>query len=146
MPSASGYFEGDDRRPFIDADVLLPRLGVTAKVSLFVDTGADTTTIHWGDRHLLKTREGDQLPADTVFPDQVQAYGIAGVPVVYGREDAVLVFTTETGTLMAAELRLHIELGPSPGGVPSLLGRDLLSEVRLDFNMPADDLVLEWAA
>jgi len=146
VPSTRGYFEGDDRQPYVDADVLLPRLGVTAKVSLFVDTGADTTTIHWGDRNLLRTREGDQLPADAVFPDQAQAYGIAGVPVLYGREDAVLVFRTDEGTLVASEVRLHIELGPTTGGIPSLLGRDLLSEVRLDFNMPADDLVLEWAS
>ena len=144
MPSTRGYFEGDDRQPYVDADVLLPRLGVTAKVSFFVDTGADTTTIHWGDRHLLRTREGDQLPADAAFPDQAQAYGIAGVPVLYGREDAVLVFRTEEGTLVASDVRLNIETTPSLGEVPSLLGRDLLSELRLDFNMPADDLVLAW--
>ena len=146
MPSTRGYFEGDDRQPYVDADVLLPRLGVTAKVSFFVDTGADATTLHWGDRLLLRTREGEQLPADVAFPDQVQAYGIAGVPVRYGREDAVLVFRTEEGTLVASDIRLSIEATPSLGGVPSLLGRDLLSELRLDFNMPADDLVLEWAS
>ncbi|MCY4456024.1 MAG: hypothetical protein OXC56_06905 [Chloroflexi bacterium] len=40
---------------------------------------------------------------------------------------------------------MDIELTPPIAGVPSLLGRDVLSEARLDFNMPADELVLDWA-
>ena len=54
-------------------------------------------------------------------------------------------FTTEDGTPWVSDLRLSIELAPSSVEVPSLLGRDVLSEARLDFNMPADELVLDWA-
>ena len=144
MPIVGGYFEGGDRRPYVDVRVLLPRLGVAAEFPILVDTGADTTTIHWSDRRQLHTRAGDLLAPDAVFPEEAQASGIASMPIRYGREDAVLVFRTEQGTLMASEARLHIEMAPSLGEVPSLLGRDLLSELRLDFNMPADDLVLAW--
>ena len=54
-------------------------------------------------------------------------------------------FTTEDGTPWVSDVRVHIQLNPDTADVPSLLGRDVLSEARLDFNMPADDLVLDWA-
>ena len=62
----------------------------------------------------------------------------------YGREDAFLVFSSEEGPRVFARVLVDIELAPSAIEVPSLLGRDVLSEARLDFNMPADDLVLDW--
>lgn len=145
MPHARGYFQGTRRRPYIRARVILPGLGVAGEVQLLVDTGADTTTIHWGDRHFLTTREGAPLAPDTVLLERAHALGIASTPVEYGREDAVLMFTTEDGTPWVCDARVHIELTPSATDVPALLGRDVLSEARLDFNMPADDLVLDWA-
>ena len=144
MPSVRGSFRGAARRPFVNAQVLLPRLGVAAELPLLVDTGADTTTIHWSGRELLETTDGRPLPADTTFQDGLDALGIGGARVRYGGEDAVLVFDTEQGGRRTTRIRVHIEMSPSPQGVPSLLGRDVLSEARLDFNMPADDLVLEW--
>lgn len=145
MPRATGYFEGDRRRPYIDVRVLLPGLGVAGAVPFLVDTGADTTTIHWGDRHLLTTLDGSQLSPDVLIPELTQALGIASTPVEYGRQLAVLVFSTEEGSSWVAGARVNIELAPSSIEVPSLLGRDVLSEARMDFNMPADDLVLDWA-
>ena len=57
----------------------------------------------------------------------------------------MLFFDTEEGTQVAVRVRVDIELTPPSAEIPSLLGRDVLSEARLDFNMPADDLVLDWA-
>ena len=144
MPIVRGYFEGGARRPYVDVRVLLPRLGVAAEFPVLVDTGADTTTIHWSDRQLLRGPDGRPLAADAVFQDGAEATGIAGARVRYGSEAAALVFGTEEGGRLMARVRVHIELGRSTRPVPSLLGRDLLSELRLDFNMPADDLVLAW--
>lgn len=114
-------------------------------IPFLVGTGADTTTIHWGDRHLLTTRDGAQLSPDVLIPELTHALGIASTPVEYGRQPAVLVFSTEGGSSWVAGARVNIELAPSPIEVPSLLGRDVLSEARMDFNMPVDDLVLDWA-
>lgn len=144
MPRASGYFHGPRRRPYIRATVLLPGLRVTGEVPFLVDTGADTTTIHWVDRRLLTTQDGQPLSPDTVVIERARALGIASTVVEYGREDAFLVFATEDGTSRISRVRVNVELAPSGAEVPSLLGRDVLSEARLDFNMPADDLVLDW--
>lgn len=123
---------------------MLPRLRVTGDIPLLVDTGADTTTIHWGDRHLLTTRGGEPLSPETALVERARALGIGSAQVEYGREDALLFFDTEEGLRVVARLRVDIELTPPAAEVPSLLGRDVLSEARLDFNMPADDLVLDW--
>ena len=125
---------------------MLPRFNVAMDIPLLVDTGADTTTIHWGDRQLLRTPDGRPLAGDAMFQGEAGATGITGAQVRYGSEEAVLAFDTEEGGRLVAHVRVHIELGRSARPVPSLLGRDLLSELRLDFNMPADDLVFEWAS
>ena len=57
----------------------------------------------------------------------------------------MLYFDTEDGDQILVPVRVDIELAPPTQEVPSLLGRDVLSEARMDFNMPADDLVLDWA-
>ena len=144
MPTVRGFFIGPERRPYVSARLVLPDLGVDGEVALLVDTGADTTIIHWADRQSLTTRDGERLGSDTVFPDRAQASGIANMPVEYGREDAVLAFQTEDGSVVATDLQVYIQLSPESAEVPSLLGRDVRSEARLDFNMPADDLVLDW--
>ncbi len=123
---------------------MLPALGVEGEIPLLVDTGADTTTIHWADRQLLATPGGRRLSADTAFLEHARASGIADTLVDYGREDAVLAFRTEEGSVVVTDLSVHIQLNPDTTDVPSLLGRDVLSEARLDFNMPADELVLDW--
>ena len=41
------------------------------------------------------------------------------------------------------DIDVDIALQPV-AGVPSLPGRDFLSGVRLDFDMPGDDPVIEW--
>ena len=140
-----GYFEDETRRPYVWALVRLPRLQVAAEFALLVDTGADTTTIHWRDRQRLRTLAGRRLPDDAVFQERVQAAGIAGARFQYGSEAALLVFRTEEGVRLRTIVRAQVELIPSDLRTPSMLGRDVLGEARLDFNMPADTLTLEWA-
>ena len=145
MARVRGYFTDGVRRPYVNAEVVLPRLGVWGRLALLVDTGSDSTTIHWRDRLRIRTPEGQLLAPDTVFQDEIEASGIAGGRVEYGSENAVLYFDTEDGGQILVPVRVDIELAPPTQEVPSLLGRDVLSEARMDFNMPADDLVLDWA-
>ncbi len=145
MARVRGYFTDGQRRPYVRCEVVLPRFGVWGEVELLVDTGSDSTIIHWGDRVRLRTPDGQPLAANTLFRGGSEASGIAGSHLQYGSENAVLFFDTEEGTQIAAQVRVDIELTPPIAGVPSLLGRDVLSEARLDFNMPADELVLDWA-
>ena len=145
MPTVRGSFEGAQRLPFVNARIVLPSLGVAGVIPFLVDTGADNTTIHWHDRRLLVARDGEPLAPDAAFLERTSASGISLTPIDYGIEDAVLVFGTESGSTLTTDVRAQIELSPQRGVVPSLLGRDVLEEARLDFNMPADELVLEWA-
>lgn len=144
MLSVRGYFSGDRRQPYVTAGIMIERLGVSATIEFLVDTGADGTAIHWGDRQLLVTGTGDTLPADTVFAGSAIARGIAGRIVRYGIEDATLLFRTKQGENRAVSMPVHIA-EDGIDNAPSLLGRDFLGGVRLDFNMPANDLVIEWA-
>lgn len=145
MTRVRGYFTDGVRRPYVDAELVLPPLGAWGKVALLVDTGSDSTIIHWSDRLRMRTPEGQPLAADTVFQDGTEASGIAGSHLQYGSKNAVLFFDTEEGDQVLVPVRVDIELAPPTHEVPSLLGRDVLSEARMDFNMPADDLVLDWA-
>lgn len=129
----------------MNVEVVLPRPGVVGEIALLVDTGSDSTIIHWSDRLRLRTPEGQPLAGNTIFQDGTEASGIAGSHVQYGSENAVLFFDTVEGSQILVPVRVDIELAPSSIEVPSLLGRDVLSEARMDFNMPADDLVLDWA-
>ena len=144
MLNVRGYYSGRRRQPYVSAEIVIDRLGVSATIEFPVDTGADYTVIHWGDRQLLVTGTGDLLPGDTACANEGAGKGITGQSVRYGIEDATLIFRTEEGEDHAVSMPMRIAQDEIDG-IPSLLGRDLLSGARLDFNMPADDLVIEWA-
>lgn len=139
-----GEFLGTKRRPFAIARVHLPRLGVFTDVSLLVDTGADDTSIHWLDRQRMRDVDGAPLPPNAAFSDSGTASGISGASVACGIEDAEFYFLTEDRRVQIEVAPARIALDNRSERVPSLLGRDLLSAVRLDFDMPTDRLILEW--
>ena len=90
------------------------------------------------------TRQWQSSPEHTAFSDQGDAYGISDSPVAYGIEEAAFYFRTEDNQLLVQVVDARIALDDTTAGIPSLLGRDILSTARLDFNMPAGLLMLEW--
>ena len=65
-----------------------------------------------------------------------------GSAVEYGEETADLLFRTDRSDLVATAVTACVALTPGNEGIPSLLGRDFPEQVRLDFNMPGDELTL----
>lgn len=145
-PSLRGYFSEGRRRPYVVSRVVLPRLGADAEIHFLVDTGADRTVVHWNDRMLFRTLAGARLPRGEAFSGRAVMGGISGAAVEYGEEDAALFFETDEPVLAADRIAACIALTPDSAGIPSLLGRDFLQRVRLDFNMPGDALTLLWEA
>ncbi len=143
MPSRIvGHFAAQERRPYVRAIVFLPRLRVGAFVDFLIDTGADSTTIHWGQRVSLADPDGASLPDDQIFGGTETAVGIAGLPSEYGVEAALYIFRDETGTPLPFKGDVRISMDPQTDGVPALLGRDLMHFMRLDFDMPNDTVAL----
>lgn len=144
MRRVRGEFGKSDQRPYVVARILLPRLGVFADMDLLVDTGADFTSIHWTDRQRLRNADGKPLPSEATFSSEGAASGISGASVTYGIEEAVIFFRTEDNDVQSQVVQARIALDDTAAGIPSLLGRDILSKARLDFNMPTGLLALEW--
>ena len=145
-PSLRGYFSEGRRQPYVVSRVVLPRRVADAEIHFLVDTGADRTVVHWNDRMLFRTLAGARLPRGEAFSGRTVVGGISGPAVEYGEEDAALLFETDEPVLAADRIAACIALTPDSAGVPSLLGRDFLQRVRLDFNMPGDALTLRWEA
>lgn len=129
MLSVRGYYSAHRRQPYVSVEIVIDRLGVSATIEFLVDTGADYTAIHWGDRQLLVTGTGDLLPGDTAFADDDTGRGITGQPVRYGFR---LGFAS--GPLDDEIVRRHVE-------VEACAAQEVAAEQRRD----AVDLVLSDA-
>ena len=139
MRSVRGFFVGPNKRPYVKAFVSLPRLGVQGFVDLMVDTGADATTIHWGDRDKLRHPDDTPMAPDTEFETTGPAFGIAviyvleggselGASVQYGVEKAAVQLRDSAGGAEIEFVLARVALDRASTGVPSLLGRDLLGD------------------
>jgi hypothetical protein len=143
MPRVVGNFSTQAHRPFVRALVSLPRLSVSGWVHLLVDTGADATALHWGDRMALASMAGP-MPTNQTFQETTISSGISGDSVDYGVEEAQIGFRDDEGGLSMLHGQIEISLVPQPSGIPSLLGRDFLSQMVLTLDMSHDLVTLEW--
>lgn len=125
----------DDGLPYVDGFVTLLRLGVRGRVRFLVDTGSDTTTLH------PDAAAGLGCPFDLL--DNPAEFISAGGVLLYYMEQAVLSFNHVDGG--TAEFAIDISVAkpdPVTDGLDSLLGRDLLNQVRMDYDFPRDRLTL----
>ena len=134
-----GRFD-DWGRPILRARLLIPRFDISRLVNFLADTGAVNTCLHPNDgRHI-------QIPFDELR-DPHSAIGIGGSQPYY-REPALVILTDSGGeckfliTLSIARPQLPTPSNPRPvvNLLPSLLGRDVLNRLRIDYDHPGGRL------
>ena len=134
-----GQFD-DWGRPILSARLLIPRFNISRQVNFLVDTGASQTCLHPNDsRHF-------QIPFDELR-DPHSTIGIGGSQPYY-QEPAVVILTDSDCehrfpiTLSIAKPQLPTSSNPRPviNRIPSLLGRDVLNRLRIDYHHPANRL------
>lgn len=120
----SGYFAADGR-PYVRCRLHLPRLSIIEDVDFLVDTGTDTTILH--------PEDGSRLgcPFDELSnPVDVTS---AGGPHTYYAETAIVSFYEGEAR---HDLRIDLHIGkpnPATDDLDSLLGRDVLNELEMEY-------------
>ncbi len=129
-----GYFTSDGL-PWVDCDLLLPRFGLKAPVTFLIDTGSDTTILHPADGRALR------CPFD-LLENPAEFTGVGGT-LSYYFEPAVLSFDDSDGGIREFEIDISIaKPDPLTDGLDSLLGRDLLNQMRMEYDFPRSRLDL----
>ena len=135
----AGWFDNRER-PRIRARLIIPRLGVSGRVDFLVDTGATVTSLHpdYGRR------------VGCPFDELRNARNMAGVGGLnqYFREPAVVVlYSRSRARTLDIELLVSKPQTPSASDprpvvnrLPSLLGRDVLNRLRMNYDFPGQRL------
>ncbi len=120
----TGYF-APDGSPRMMVRVHLPRLGILGGVDFLIDTGTDTTVLHPTDADDL------HCPFDELSNPSVST-SVGGPHTYYAESAVVSLYDGET----RHDLRVDIHIGkphPVTNGLDSLLGRDVLNELDMQY-------------
>lgn len=130
----AGYFSGDGS-PYVWCQLIIPGLDVVGSVRFLVDTGSDATILHPD----AGTRIG--CPFDRLIRPE-EFIGAGGTHVYY-REPAFIAFHDDDSTPREFEIDLHIgKPHPVTNGLDSLLGRDVLNEMEMEYAPRRERLTL----
>ena len=129
----AGYFTAGGR-PCVVGSLNVPRLGFLGTVHFLIDTGSDTTILHPYDGRYLRFPFGALVnPTDVV--------SVAGTQEYYA-ENATIVFDDGDAT---RELDVELLIGkphPMLDDLDSLLGRDVLNQLGMEYDFLQGQLLL----
>ena len=125
----------DDGLPFIVCNVFLPRFDLRGRITFLIDTGSDTTILHPGAAADL------DCPFDLL--DNPAEFISAGGTLLYYMEPAVLSFNDSDGGTREFEIDISIaKPDPLTDDLASLLGRDVLNQLHMDYDFRRGRLAL----
>ena len=130
--------------PLIPATITIPRLSVSRTLHLLVDTGADVTSLHLRDAVQMLGLHGIRQ-----LRGRAACQGVGG-SAEYFTEPALIVFLHDDGRPQGFQVDLRIaKLASAPEEValqlrlPSILGRDVISQFRMLLDYATNQLVFE---
>lgn len=129
----SGFFDSRHGFPYVWVRLSIRNGPSRQLVPFIIDTGASTTVVHAHDaEHHLGMTEADLDPRQWPREHLRMSGGIGGT-VLYRAMDASCEFLQDDGTSLAIDAT--IDLGAfDTGGLPSLLGWDLLRRFRIEMD------------
>ena len=131
-----GWVEDPNGCPYLDGHVTTRDAARTKRITFLLDTGADTSFLMPGDAHAL----GIDLGGLAMAPESTT--GIGGEARYYQTE-ALLTFS-DREHLYLYEVDLEIAVPTEHNrGLPSLLGRDILSRWLLRYEAPRSVVAAE---
>lgn len=120
-----GYFKADGT-PYVDARLVFPRLGVGRNVAMLVDTGSSSTILHPHDgRNML-------FPFDDLR-NEVIVTSVSGTQAYYEEPAVVSFYDGEA----RQDFRIDLYVAkphPVVDGLDSLLGRDILNQLGMEYD------------
>ncbi len=120
----------DERgRPFIEGRLLIPRLGLAGRVNFLVDTGASGMLLHPRDASDM------DLPFGKLV-NPVQRVGIGGAHTYYTESASILFLDSNEWRRFDVDLNIAPP-NPDADRLPSLMGREVLNQMRMDYDFPA---------
>jgi aspartyl protease len=127
-----GRFGNTSSAPYLEGQLVIPRLGVKGLVSFLVDTGAD--------KALIMPADGIRLGIDYGRLHSPQNYiGIGGNTKIHS-EQALVTFS-EARFVYTYNVKIGISAAlPDLMKAPSLLGRDIINRWKMTYD-PAKDRV-----
>ena len=130
------------RQPVVKSRLVVPRLGIDDEIDWLVDTGAESTCLHPTDGQYVR------FPYDELVV-ALDSEGVGG-RYPYYREYAFVVFYESDGggarvfdiilAIARPEMPTLSDPRPVVNRLPSLLGRDVLNRLRMDYDFPGGRL------
>ena len=121
----SGYFDHYGA-PCVEGRLVVGRLEIDGYIQFLVDTGADSGALHPGDGQRLQCR----------FDLLDEPYSVEGIggSLEYYPEEATIIFQDDDEEYEIPVIMDIAKPGSSADNLPSLLGRDVINFLRIDYH------------